>query len=336
MHETGRTIRAAGVLSPDLALGVLIHLSLSWSAIALTLMGGISAVPLLLMLHPVIIFAELCGMLSPLNSQRHITHSKPSMDPDLILVPLPFVYAFVLLCVSLVILVTDVTLSTALVAGAALGLSGGILTTAAAHELIHSDRKWVRLIGRSHFWSILYPHFPVLHCDVHHRFYGTARDPQSARPGEPIARYLCRVSVQSWSWYFRHDVKTATLYLCATFVLFSFIMLLSPPLALFLLAAALSAGTILEAINYIQHLPLSHHGWAEKQTLWQSKNPITRALLFNLGAHAAHHQDRQASWASDSFIDSHPESTNWGYWCLLLGMGLYFPARFFIAGKERN
>lgn len=74
----------------------------------------------------------------------------------------------------------------------AAGLYFGQISNANAHELIHRPQRALHLLGMWVYISLLYGQHTSAHRHVHHRYVGTARDPNTARAGEGFYRYLPR------------------------------------------------------------------------------------------------------------------------------------------------
>jgi len=74
----------------------------------------------------------------------------------------------------------------------ALGLLTGIFGMLAAHEMIHSPRRWERLLGLAMLSVVGYAHFAISHRLGHHRRGATFEDPATARRGESAYRFLLR------------------------------------------------------------------------------------------------------------------------------------------------
>ncbi len=68
----------------------------------------------------------------------------------------------------------------------------GQISHPVAHELIHRPGRRLRLMGRLIYTSILFGHHASAHLRVHHVHVGSKADPNSARWGEGIYRFMAR------------------------------------------------------------------------------------------------------------------------------------------------
>jgi alkane 1-monooxygenase len=80
----------------------------------------------------------------------------------------------------------------------ATGLYLGQVSNSAAHELIHSPATIPRSVGRWVYISLLFGHHASAHPKIHHRFVGTPEDPNSARLGESLYKFLPRAWIGSF------------------------------------------------------------------------------------------------------------------------------------------
>jgi len=81
---------------------------------------------------------------------------------------------------------------------AAAGLVYGQVSNSNANELIHRTDRSLRSLGVWVYVSLLFGHHASAHPLVHHRFVGTDADPNSARRGESLYRFLRRAWVGSY------------------------------------------------------------------------------------------------------------------------------------------
>lgn len=90
---------------------------------------------------------------------------------------------------------------------AAAGLVYGQVSNSNAHELIHRTDRSLRSLGVWVYVSLLFGHHASAHPLVHHRFVGTDADPNSARRGESLYRFLRRAWVGSYraGWQAERD-----------------------------------------------------------------------------------------------------------------------------------
>ncbi|MCB9170163.1 MAG: alkane 1-monooxygenase [Flavobacteriales bacterium] len=192
-----------------------------------------------------------------------------------------------------------------------MGALCGIYGINVAHELGHRSARAERVLAWMLLVPSLYTHFIVEHNHGHHRYVATARDPASARYGEPLPAFWLRSILGSfrsaWSiererlaksgtgpWTMRNAVLMGLvlqgIYLCTILLLFG-------PLALVAVVAEAMLGILLlETINYIEHYGLRRAirpdgGSVRVQHVhsWNSDHVLGRALLFELTRHSDHH-----------------------------------------------
>jgi len=94
----------------------------------------------------------------------------------------------------------------ALALAIALGLFLGQVSNSNAHELIHAANRWRRLLGVLVYVSLLFGHHASAHPKVHHVHVATARDPNSARPGQGFYHFWPR----AWIGSFRAGLRAET------------------------------------------------------------------------------------------------------------------------------
>ncbi|MFK7940670.1 MAG: alkane 1-monooxygenase [Roseovarius sp.] len=71
-------------------------------------------------------------------------------------------------------------------------LAMGQISHPVAHELIHKPARAARLMGRLIYTSLLFGHHASAHLRVHHVHVGSKADPNSARWGEGVYRFMWR------------------------------------------------------------------------------------------------------------------------------------------------
>lgn len=72
------------------------------------------------------------------------------------------------------------------------GLWFGQVSNANAHELIHRSARVLHRLGMWAYITLLFGHHTSAHVLVHHRFVATNQDPNTARKGESLYRYILR------------------------------------------------------------------------------------------------------------------------------------------------
>ena len=204
------------------------------------------------------------------------------------------------------------------------GLTTGIFGVLAAHEMVHSPRSSDQALGAAMLTGMSYRHFRVAHIHGHHRYAGTARDPGTARLGEPFYAFLVRTFVAQigdayafekrrtgerwWANGIVHDVGLTTLL---AVVLFAFGG--ARALAFFAAQSAV-AIIVLELFNYIAHYGLARDIRADgglepfaDHHSWNSSNVVSNALLFNMGRHSDHHRRASSPYQDLRYAPAAPE-----------------------------
>jgi alkane 1-monooxygenase len=188
------------------------------------------------------------------------------------------------------------------------GLVGGILAINTAHELIHKDAKFERLVGGLLLTSVGYQGFKVEHLRGHHVHVATPEDASSARLGQSLWHFLPRAlwrnTRAAWSletqrlggrwWSPRNELLWWTALWLGTAYLF-WAWLGARGLAFFVLQG-MFAACALEIINYIEHYGLARargaDGRYERTThlhSWNSDYSLSNLMLFQLQRHSDHH-----------------------------------------------
>ncbi|MEO1639178.1 MAG: alkane 1-monooxygenase [Pseudomonadota bacterium] len=192
---------------------------------------------------------------------------------------------------------------------AAAGFWFGQISNANAHELIHRTGRWLPKLGMWVYITLLFGHHTSAHVLVHHRYVGTAQDPNTSRKGEGLYRYLLRAWTGSFvqgfhaeaarlqrtdrpSWqnpYIVYVGGSVTFMLAA--LVFGGIGALMAYLAL-----CLHAQLQLLMSDYVQHYGLQRalaaNGKPEPvgpRHSWNSPHWFSSALMLNATRHSDHH-----------------------------------------------
>ena len=186
------------------------------------------------------------------------------------------------------------------------GLYLGQVSNPAAHELIHRSDRAGFLLGKWVYISMLFGHHSSAHRLVHHVHVATGKDPNSARRGESLYRFLPR----AWAGSFRAGLAAERAraggrfpwasygpYLLGAAALVALSAVLAgPPGAALHLALAGWATVQLLTSDYVQHYGLSRKtgpdGRAEPvgpQHSWDAPQRGPALLMLNAPRHAAHH-----------------------------------------------
>ena len=184
---------------------------------------------------------------------------------------------------------------------------GGGITV--AHELMHRKNRFHRAVSELLMSLVLYPHFCVEHILGHHRSVATPADPASARRGESLWQFLPRTVIGGWRSAQRLETARVGAKKIAVWSdrrirhpllmlgVVGFFVLTGTVVGLAVLVAqAVIAVFLLEAINYVEHYGLRRHelspGRFERvrpEHSWNSAHRVTGWYLFNLPRHSDHH-----------------------------------------------
>lgn len=208
-------------------------------------------------------------------------------------------------------------LSTALLAGLAVGGVTGALGITFAHELGHCRSRVERALAWLLMGSVLYAHFMVEHYRGHHPRAATGEDPATARRGETVWRFLPRTLAGGWrsAWaleaarlrqrrrgWARSPLAWATAMQGAGLLALSVFGGLEA--LVFWLVQAAYAVLLLETINYIEHYGLQRRriqGRPEPfgvMHAWNADHAFSNALLANLQRHSDHHMHAWKPYAT--------------------------------------
>ena len=76
-----------------------------------------------------------------------------------------------------------------------------------AHELIHKNNAFNRILGTCYMISLYYMHFTPHHLNTHHKWVATPIDPNTPRKGEPLYDFVLRSVVDSWKGVYNDEKK---------------------------------------------------------------------------------------------------------------------------------
>lgn len=191
----------------------------------------------------------------------------------------------------------------------AAGLFLGQVCNANAHELIHRSTRFLRGLGIAAYISVLFGHHASAHVLVHHVRAATPDDPNSARAGEGLYRFLLRAWVGSFREGLRVESARRTrigqsrwrhpylIYLGGALLM----VVIAAALGgwrgvMWLLALATYAQMQILMADYVQHYGLTRtirdNGKPEPFAMrhsWNSGHPASSALMLNAPRHSDHH-----------------------------------------------
>ena len=186
----------------------------------------------------------------------------------------------------------------------AAGLYLGQVSNPAGHELIHRTNAAAFRLGQLVFTTILFGHHTSAHRLVHHVHVATAADPNSARRGQSLWRFL----PQAWIGSYRSGLIAerrlrpgrTTPYPqyvlgAAVAVMISFLLAGIAGVAVHLFLAAYATLQLLTS-DYVQHYGLTRRIQPDGRPetfgpahSWDAAPTLPRWLMLNAPAHAAHH-----------------------------------------------
>ena len=228
----------------------------------------------------------------------------------------------------------------ALVVGIA---SGGIGITY-AHELMHQQNRFERVLAEILMCTTLYGHFCIEHVYGHHINVATPEDPATARRGESVYRFIPRVVRDSIASAWR--IQRAQLARRGLSVLsrrnafwryaawsggfLTLAALIGGWLGVGLFVVqAMVAVLLLELVDYIEHYGLMRRQRADGRYeptkphhSWNSGHQASNWLLINLQRHSDHHyKPRKRFPTLQSYPESEAPQLPHGYpWMVLLSL----------------
>ena len=191
------------------------------------------------------------------------------------------------------------------------GMITGAVGITFAHELMHRNSKFERLIADFLLGMAIYGHFRTEHVLVHHRFVGTKKDAVTARFNESFYTFFLRVIPACFfsAWevekkrlliknrsVFSH-LNPFFIYFLASggFLLLSFFIGGVLGVAFFVIQAFV-AVLHLEVVNYIEHyglvrqkVGLEKYEPTRPHHSWNANHKASNLLLINLQKHSDHH-----------------------------------------------
>lgn len=191
----------------------------------------------------------------------------------------------------------------------AMALFAGQVGNSNAHELIHRGSRLLRGLGMWAYVSVLFGHHTSAHVLVHHIRVATRGDPNSARPGESLYRFIPR----AWRGSFREGFRAESERLARVgrpWWRHPYVTYLGGAALMLFLAAliggwrglawyvplALFAQAQLLMSDYVQHYGLARalrpDGKPEPvapRHSWNSPHPASSALMLNAPRHSDHH-----------------------------------------------
>ncbi len=211
-----------------------------------------------------------------------------------------------------------------------LGLISGIMGINVSHELIHRvNNRLEPALGRAMLFTVFYGHWAIEHVAGHHARVATFEDPATAREGESFYRFWPRTVFGGFES--ARDIENGRLerknlakwgprnrvlqYLAIQLGLVGGLALVFGPVAVpYYFLQAITAVTLLEAVNYLEHYGLVREklpdGRYEKVThrhSWNNSSRISNWYLFNLQRHSDHHAEAGRRYQTLRHFDDSPQ-----------------------------
>jgi alkane 1-monooxygenase len=185
--------------------------------------------------------------------------------------------------------------TSAVISGVLCGISGGIMSMCAAHELIHRKNRMENQVGRSLLTVLGYPHFYLEHFH-HHATVATPDDIATAWRRESLYQFWFRSIVAGWrvSWEL-HPKKMARIVMTQAVLLGAIAFAGGPLWALVWFTQAVVSILLLKWVDYLEHYGLlrarvgDRYEAVSTKHSWDSTRTLTNWYLYNLGYHSQHH-----------------------------------------------
>lgn len=188
------------------------------------------------------------------------------------------------------------------------GLIFGQISHPVAHELIHKPSRWLRLMGRWMYTTLLVGHHASAHLLVHHVHVGSKGDPNSAPRGENFYHFAARVGRQSFLAGLRAETRRRqraanpglhpyVTYIGGALATMAAALLIAGPTGLAaLLAMAIYAQLQILMSDYVQHYGLRRRALPNGKLepvgprhSWNAPHIFSSALTINAPRHSDHH-----------------------------------------------
>ncbi len=210
----------------------------------------------------------------------------------------------------------------------------GAIGITVSHELIHKDAPLEQNAGGLLLAAVCYAGFKVEHVRGHHVHVSTPEDASSSRFGQSLYAFLPHAYKHNFlnAWRLEAErLKRRCLpalhwrneliwwYAISALLLLGFTLAFGWLGALFFLGQALTAFTLLEIVNYVEHYGLHRrkldNGRYERTTphhSWNSNFLLTNLFLFHLQRHSDHHAYAKRRYQVLRHFDDSPQLPN-GY-----------------------
>jgi len=234
------------------------------------------------------------------------------------------------------------------------GFVTGILGINISHELIHKTNSPVEvLLGKLLLVMVCYGHWYVEHLFGHHKMVSTPYDPATSKLGESFYRFWPRTVYGTFISAWKIEQKrlnklklgwwnniVINLGICTTLLLASIYFIWGINATKMFLIQSVSAITLLEMVNYIEHYGLERQTTGKDENgkevyemvnpthSWNANARITNYFLFKLQRHSDHHAYASRRYQILRSFESAPQMPT-GYAGMLL-MALVPPVWFWV------
>jgi len=236
------------------------------------------------------------------------------------------------------------------------GIASGGIGITYAHELMHQQNRFERMLAEMLMCSTLYGHFCIEHIHGHHINVATPDDPATARRGETVYRFVPRVVRDTvlGAWHIQRDqlAKRGLPLWSRRNAFWRYAGWSGGMLALAALIGgwqgvgifvvqAVVAVILLELVDYIEHYgllrrkrPNGRYEPTRPHHSWNSGHQASNWLLINLQRHSDHHyKPRRRFPTLQSYPESEAPQLPHGYpWMVLLAL---FPPLYFRVMEPR-
>jgi len=236
------------------------------------------------------------------------------------------------------------------------GIASGGIGITYAHELMHQQNRFERMLAEMLMCSTLYGHFCIEHIHGHHINVATPDDPATARRGETVYRFVPRVVRDTvlGAWHIQREqlAKRGLPLWSRRNAFWRYAGWSGGMLALAALIGgwqgvgifvvqAVVAVILLELVDYIEHYgllrrkrPNGRYEPTRPHHSWNSGHQASNWLLINLQRHSDHHyKPRRRFPTLQSYPESEAPQLPHGYpWMVLLAL---FPPLYFRVMEPR-
>ncbi len=209
------------------------------------------------------------------------------------------------------------------------GIIGGVIAINIAHELIHKDSKFERVLGGVLLSMVNYTGFKIEHLRGHHVHVSTPADASSARFNLSVYPFVANALIQNtgnaWKLEFTRLQKLGRSKISVhnELIQWQILVMIFAMLAgwlggwigfAFFFAQGLFAAISLEIINYIEHYGLERERDANGKYArvthlhsWNSSYRLSNWILFQLQRHSDHHETPRRRYQALLHHDDSPQ-----------------------------